>query len=129
MQSCGGICVCLGGLEIIKLTKTPLIVWETKPTKAHPWRRDCASLKDDDNIQRQVKLLYCTANKLKRTLTQSSPVVNTFFLACCMTIYACQLWNKYTQTSMQRLRVAYNFPTELSISLHTQKCKYSPTLG
>jgi len=25
LQFCGGLCVCLGGLDIIKLTKTPLI--------------------------------------------------------------------------------------------------------
>jgi len=46
--------VCVGGLDIIKLTKSPLIyivlrfnlgglgAWfgAAKPTKAHPWRRD-----------------------------------------------------------------------------------------
>jgi len=30
------------------------------------------------------------------------------FRAYCMPMYACQLWSKYTQTSMKRLRVAYN---------------------
>jgi len=32
-----------------------------------------ASLKDDDDIQRQVKLLYCAANKLR------SPAVKTLY--------------------------------------------------
>jgi len=68
-----------------------------------------ASLKDDDNIQRQVKSLYCAANKLRGTFDQCSPAVkNTLFRAYCMTMYACQLWSKYTQTSMKRLRAAYN---------------------
>jgi len=68
-----------------------------------------ASLKEDDDIQRPVKSLYCAANKLKGTFDQCSPAVeNTLFRAYCMTMYACQLWSKYTQTSMKRLRAAYN---------------------
>jgi len=68
-----------------------------------------ASLKDDDDIQRQVKSLYCASNKLRGTFDQCSPAVkNTLFRAYCMPIYACQLWSKYKQTSMKRLRTAYN---------------------
>jgi len=68
-----------------------------------------ASLKDDDDIQRQVKSLYCVANKLRGTFDQCSTAVkNTLFRAYCMPIYACQLWSKCTQTSMKRLRAAYN---------------------
>jgi len=66
-------------------------------------------LNNDDDIQRQVKLLYCEANKLRGTFDQRSPAVkNTLFRAYCMPMYACQLWSKYTQTSMKRLRAAYN---------------------
>jgi len=36
-----------------------------------------ASLKDDDDIQRQVKSLYCAANKLRGTFDQCSPAVKT----------------------------------------------------
>ena len=60
-----------------------------------------ASLKDDDDIQRQVKSLYCAANKLRGTFYQCST-------AYCMPMYAWQFWSKYTQTSMKRLRAAYN---------------------
>jgi len=68
-----------------------------------------ASLKDDDDIQRQVKSLYCAENKLRGTLDQCSPAVkNTVFRAYCMPMYARQLWSKYTKTSMKRLRAAYN---------------------
>ena len=67
-----------------------------------------ASLKDDDDIQRQVKPLYCAANKLRGTFDQCSTAVkNTLFRAYCMPMYACQFWSKYTQTS-KRLRAAYN---------------------
>jgi len=78
-----------------------------------------ASLKDDDDIRRQVKSLYCAANKLRGTFDQCSPAVkSTLFRAYCMPMYACQLWSKYTQTSMKRLRAAYRLtmPTELCIT-------------
>jgi len=32
----------------------------------------------------------------------------TLFRAYCMPMYACQLWSKHTQSSMKRLRAAYN---------------------
>jgi len=69
-----------------------------------------ASLKDDDDdIQRQVKSLYCTANELRGTFDQCSPAVkNILFRAHCKPIHACKLWSKYTQTSIKRLRTAYN---------------------
>jgi len=68
-----------------------------------------ASLKDDDDIQTQVKSLCCAANKLRGTFDQFSPAVkNTLFRAYCMPVYAWQLWSKYTQASMKRLRAAYN---------------------
>jgi len=51
-----------------------------------------ASLKDDDDIQRQVKSLYCAANKLRGTFDQCSPAVKKpSFRAYCMAMYACQL--------------------------------------
>jgi len=56
-----------------------------------------------------VKSLCCAANKLGGTFDQCSPAVkNTLFRAYCMPVYACQLWTKYTKTSMKRLRAAYN---------------------
>ena len=68
-----------------------------------------ASLKDDDDIQRQAKSLYCATNKLRGTFDQCTAAVkNTLFRAYCMPMYVCQLWSKYTQTSMKRLRAAYN---------------------
>ena len=68
-----------------------------------------ASLNNDDDIQRQVKSLYCAANKLRGTFDQCSPAVkNTLFCAYRVPMYACQLWSKYTLTSMKRLRAAYN---------------------
>jgi len=48
-----------------------------------------ASLKDDDDIQRQVESLYCAANKLRGAFDQCSPAVkNTLFRAYCMPMYS-----------------------------------------
>ena len=48
-----------------------------------------ASLKDDDDIQGQVKSLYCAANKLRGTFDQCTPALkNTLFRAYCMLMYA-----------------------------------------
>jgi len=44
-----------------------------------------ASLKDDDDIQRQVKSLYCAENKLRSTFSQCSHAVNALYhtpIAC-----------------------------------------------
>ena len=50
-----------------------------------------ASPKDDTDTQRQVKLLYCAANKLRVALAQCfTAVENTLFHA--HAIYACQVW-------------------------------------
>ena len=38
-----------------------------------------ASLKDYDDIQRQVKSLYCAANKLRGPFDQCSPAVKTLY--------------------------------------------------
>jgi len=86
-----------------------------------------ASLRDDDDIQRQVKSLYCAANKLRGSFDQRSTAVkNILFHAYNMPMYACQLWKKYTETNMKCLRVAYN--NGYRIMHYTQKCN-SHTLG
>ena len=68
-----------------------------------------ASVKGGDDIHRQVKSLYCAANKHRGAFNQCSTAIkNTLFRAYCLSMYACQLWGKYTQSSMKRLRAAYN---------------------
>jgi len=48
-----------------------------------------ASLKDDDDIQRQVKSLYCAANKLGGTFDQCSPAVKKHFISCLLHANGC----------------------------------------
>jgi len=68
-----------------------------------------ASQKDDNDIQRQVKSLYCAANKLRGTFCSVlNCSENSLFRAYFMPMYACRLWSKHTQTNIKRSRVAHN---------------------
>jgi len=67
-----------------------------------------AALKDDDDIQRQLKSLYCAVNKLRGTFDQYFPAVkNTLFRAYCMPIYAVANCGANTH------RLVQGFPTFL----------------
>ena len=48
-----------------------------------------ASLKDDDDIQRQVKSLYCAANKLRGTFDQCTPAEKKHFISCLLQANVC----------------------------------------
>jgi len=85
------------------------MIIQIQPVSNKSWILLDKSCPIDDNIQRQVKSLYCAGNKLRGTFDQCSPAVkNTLFRAYCKPMNACQLWSKYTQTSIKRLRAAYN---------------------
>ena len=67
-------------------------------------------LSNGKDIQRQLRLKYCAANKLRaffsRCLTAGKKVV---FRSVCTPMYASQIWWNFRKSCMQRLRVAYNF--------------------
>lgn len=68
-----------------------------------------SNLRDDEDIARQVRCLYCAANKLKARFAKcSTHVKNILFRAHCMGFYASQLWCNYSSAAINRLRVAYN---------------------
>ena len=52
------------------------------------------ALTDDDDINRQVRSLYCSANQLKSTFSQSSfDVKNLLFKSYCTNFYGSDLWS------------------------------------
>ena len=54
------------------------------------------ALTDDDDINRQVRSLYCSANQLKSAFSQSSfDVKNLLFKSYCTNFYGLHLWSKY----------------------------------
>jgi len=51
------------------------------------------SLKDDTDMQRKMKSLYCSANKLRIAFDQCIIACKTtLFRAYCMTMYAREIW-------------------------------------
>ena len=52
--------------------------------------------------------MLCSKQTQRNFWSVPPAVKNTLFCAYSMPMYACQLWSKYTQTSMKRLRAAYN---------------------
>jgi len=66
------------------------------------------------NCNKTIGALFCP-KKYKQPApsnvflnNQCSAVKITLFGAYCMPMYACQLWSKYTQTSLKRSRTVYN---------------------
>jgi len=67
-------------------------------------------LSDDKDIQRQLRLKYCAANKPQASFPRcSNAVKNVLFRSICTPMYASQIWWNFRKSCMQRLRVAYNF--------------------
>ena len=71
-----------------------------------------ASLKDDDDIQRQVKSLYCAANKLRGTFDQCFPAVKTLYFVP----IACQCMLSNCGANTRRLVWNDTMPIELCIT-------------
>ena len=66
-------------------------------------------LLDDDDIKRQVRMLYSAANKLRsRFIKCLSTIKNTLFRSYCTPLYGCHLWHNYTQYTFNRICVGYN---------------------
>ena len=55
-----------------------------------------SKLCDDEDINRQVRYLYGTANRLKTCFYKcSTKIKNVLFRTYCSCMYACQLWNNF----------------------------------
>ena len=83
------------------------------------------NLKDDDDICRQLRSTYTTADMLRSKFSCCSVVVkNCLFRTFCSAKYGVGLWSSYLQSCHNRIRVAYNnayrilfnLPRKISIS-------------
>ena len=66
---------------------------------------------DDEDINRQVRYLYGTANRLKTCFYKCSTKIKNvliLFRTYCSSMYACQLWNNFLYSSLKKILVAYN---------------------
>jgi len=68
---------------------------------------DC--LRDDDDIQREIKNMFVRTNILKRKFAKCSQVVKVvLFKAYCVCLYDASLWNYFNIGSVNKLRSCYN---------------------
>jgi len=95
-----------------------------------------STLQDDEDIFRLVRSLYGVGNKLRyKFLKCFTKVKNKLYRSYCMSPYGCQLWCKYREGTLNRLRVAYNgsfrllhnaqYPTLCQRSNKSDKCKHN----
>ena len=77
-----------------------------------------ASLKDDDDIQRQATSLYCAANKFRDAFDQCSPTVKKHSTVAYFVPIACQcmLANCGANTHRSAYVLGITMPTELCIT-------------
>ena len=67
------------------------------------------ALTDDDDINRQVRSLYCSANQLKSAFSRCLfDAKNLLFKSYFTNFYGSHLWSNYLKSSFHRIRVAYN---------------------
>ena len=67
------------------------------------------ALTDDDDINRQVRSLYCSANQLKSAFSHCwFDVKNLLFKSYCTNFYGSHLWSNYLKSSFHSIRVACN---------------------
>ena len=68
----------------------------------------CEEQKDDLDIQRQIKSIYCKGNILiKRFKNCSDDVKIKLFKSYCTSFYCAQLWSRFKQESFRKLVTAY----------------------
>ena len=66
-------------------------------------------LKDDDDLRRQMKSIYCKGNTLLRKFGKCSEAVKIqLFQSFCSNMYCAHLWNSYRRTSFKQVEVSYN---------------------
>ena len=64
---------------------------------------------DDEDIERETRNLYIRGNTITRRFGfLSMDIKKTLFKSYCYPLYTCSLWSKYRQSSLNKLKVAYN---------------------
>ena len=98
----------------LKHLKTPTIYLKQEPLKwvsGHKYLRVLFgnTLKDDVDIDRQVKSVYIRGNTLVRKFRKCSKEVKVqLFKSYCSNMYASHLWCEYSTASYKRICVGYN---------------------
>ena len=68
-----------------------------------------SDLKDDRDIKRQVRPIYCRGNMIIQKFSECSvDVKNQLFRSYVSCLYCCALWKDYSTSSFNMVKVAYN---------------------
>ena len=63
-----------------------------------------SKLRGDEDINRQVRYIYGTANRLKTCFYKcSTKIKNVLFRTYCSSTYVCQLWDNFLSASLKRV--------------------------
>ena len=69
----------------------------------------CNNMSDEHDIRRQIGAIYSAGNMLKQKFVKSSPIVKVeLFRSYLSSFYCSHLWSCYRESTLQRLKVAYN---------------------
>lgn len=90
----------------VYMNEVPLVVSQRIKYLGHFITDD---MRDNDDIARQVRKLYVSANSLKGRFTACSDSIKCLlFNLYCGSLYTSALWCDYTVRSFSQVRVAYN---------------------
>jgi hypothetical protein len=90
---------------VFKLSNKSLTVYEKIKYLGHITEH----MTDDEDIERQRRLMYMRANILLRKFSFCSDEVKvSVFKTYCTAFYTAHLWCNYRTSSLQKLQVAYN---------------------
>lgn len=69
----------------------------------------CDNFTDNNDVNRQIKSMYCRSNMLIRKFFKCNCEVKVkLFQSFCTNMYCCQLWTNVTQGAIRKLEVCYN---------------------
>ena len=82
----------------------------TEKTTRIASRASCSSNNCDDNdMLKQMRMLYCRSNRLVRLFSKcSKPVLLELCKSFCTVFYCSYFWTNYKKTTFSKIRVAYN---------------------
>ena len=81
------------------------------------------SLNDENDIHREIRNMYVTANTLFRKFNKCSTNVKVqLFPSYCICLYGVALWEKYSNSCLQKFKICYNWCIKLFFGFSRMQC-------
>ena len=88
------------------LNKLPVLYTDSIKYLAYTFSRNNC---DDNNMLKQVRMLYCRSNRLVRLFSKcSKPVLLELCKSFCTVFYCSYFWTNHKKYTFSKIRVAYN---------------------